>query len=78
MNNEFFQPKNLIQALTYKKKFEDAILLAGGTELVISMKKKKNASEKIIDLSKIQELMSIERQDNMIRIGSLEIGRAHV
>lgn len=71
MNNEFFQPKNLIQALTYKKKFEDAILLAGGTELVISMKKKKNASEKIIDLSKIQELMNIERQDNMIRIGSL-------
>ncbi|OFV70919.1 FAD binding domain-containing protein [Acetobacterium wieringae] len=71
MSNYFFQPKYLKQALEYKRDYEVANLLAGGTDLVISMRSRADQKHEIIDLSKITELKTIELDGDAICIGSM-------
>lgn len=71
MTREFFQPDTLIKALQLRKDHQGSTLLAGGTDLVISMRHSKAAEGSIIDLSGIRELKGIDAAGDSIRIGPM-------
>ena len=68
---EFYEPTTVSQACeilaTYGAK---AKLLAGGTDLIVNMKKKLVAPRHLICLSRIESLHGIEEREGHIRIGS--------
>ncbi len=67
----YFEPATLEEALDLLHEYgERAKVLAGGTDLVVQMKRKKANPEAIISLFRIQELNFIEI-DSEIRIGPL-------
>lgn len=72
MSSVFFQPQNLKQALEYKRDFEEAALLAGGTDLIIAKRSGKDTKKcDLIDLSKINELKNINVCGDIISVGSM-------
>ncbi|KZL89253.1 FAD binding domain-containing protein [Clostridium magnum] len=71
MSREFFQPKTLNEALKYRRDYQGAALLAGGTDLVVNIHKGKGPEGNIIDLSKIEELKEIEIKGDKINIGAM-------
>lgn len=58
------------EALTYLKKYENAKLLAGGTDLVLALREKKIAPQALIDISRAEDLRYIRRSGDFIHIGS--------
>ncbi|MDP2644667.1 MAG: FAD binding domain-containing protein [Desulfobacterales bacterium] len=67
---EYFAPKTLSRAIALQK--EDGKFLAGGTDLLVAMKKKIQRPGRMIDLNGIAALKSVRRaQTNQIRIGAL-------
>jgi len=67
---EYFSPKSLSRAIALQK--EDGKFLAGGTDLLVAMKKRNRHPGRIIDLSAVSGLKRIMRQTpNQIRIGAL-------
>ena len=71
MTREFYQPDTLLKALELKRDLENSSLLAGGTDLVVTMRSGKGPEGSIIDLSKIRELSGIEKLGDTVRIGSM-------
>ena len=70
MNRAFYQPKTLVEALTYRRDEEESALLAGGTDLIIELRKDMTAGS-LIDLSKVEELKGICMRGDEIRIGAM-------
>lgn len=71
MSREFFQPKTLEEALNIRKDHVGASLLAGGTDVVVAMRKDNGPEGSIIDLSKIKELKEISIHEGEIKIGAM-------
>jgi Aerobic-type carbon monoxide dehydrogenase, middle subunit CoxM/CutM homologs len=71
MIREYYQPDTLIKALQLRKDLEGSALLAGGTDLVVSLHNDRGPEGSIIDLSKIRELKGIELTGDNIRIGPM-------
>lgn len=71
MSRQFFQPKTLEKALQLRKDHGNTSLLAGGTDIIVAIRKRKVPEGDIIDLSKINELKEIEIRGNEIRIGAM-------
>jgi len=70
---EYIEPKTLEEALKVLNKHKDnARLLAGGTDLLLQLKKReRKIPEYVIDLKGIPELDYISRDTDGIRIGAL-------
>jgi CO/xanthine dehydrogenase FAD-binding subunit len=69
---EYYAAKDLKDALEkIEENGSQAKLVAGGTDLVLAMKKKKILPEKIVSLHKLKELEYVRKSDSQIRIGAL-------
>jgi aerobic carbon-monoxide dehydrogenase medium subunit len=70
-NFDFHDPGSLKEALTLKKKYgQNAKALAGGTDLLVHIKKKLVKVENIISLSKIKDLCDIKKEGTSVIIGA--------
>ncbi len=68
---EFYEPTSIQQAIELKKKYQGkAKLLAGGTDLLVHLKKKLITTDHIISLSKIKDLSQIKEERDFIEIGA--------
>lgn len=68
---EIYKPKTLDEAKILLFNNENSKILAGGTDLIISIRKESDLLTKIIDISKIHELYLIEEDENFICLGSM-------
>jgi CO/xanthine dehydrogenase FAD-binding subunit len=70
IETEYYRPETLKEALDLQKKFgRQGFLLAGGTDLVLAIKKGVEAPSAIIDVTRIKELLAIEMRDRELHIG---------
>ena len=69
---DYWEAPSLDQALTeLEVSGADAQVIAGGTDLVLNMKKKKILPRRIISLHNLKELDFVRKQDSEVRIGAL-------
>jgi carbon-monoxide dehydrogenase medium subunit len=69
---DYFEAPSLEQALTeLEASGADAKVIAGGTDLVLNMKKKKILPRRVVSLHNLKELDFVRRQDSEVRIGAL-------
>ena len=67
MKFKYFKPTTLEEAVTLKKTYEDAIFVAGGTDIFVLIKKKVINPPILISLKNIKQLSGIEeKEDNII------------
>lgn len=68
----FYQPSTLEEALEIKKTLRDkGTFIAGGTDIIVSIRKEKRSVENFIDLSRIKALRGLDHQENWISIGAM-------
>ncbi len=68
---EFYEPFSIQAAIELKQKYgPNARLLAGGTDLLVHLKKERVAADHIISLLRIKELASIKINETSIEIGA--------
>jgi len=68
---EFHEPHTVEEACQLMGQLGDkARPLAGGTDLLVNMKKKITAPENLVSLDRIEELREISTQGDVVRIGS--------
>lgn len=72
---EFIRTKSLQETLKILNKFgKEAKIIAGGTDLILDLRKEKlKEIEYIIDISALDELKYIKKEDNEIKIGGLTL-----
>lgn len=70
MNSSFFLPESLPDLWQITSKHPDAVFMAGGTDLLVSLRAKGVEIPSIICLEKIIELQTIKETDGIIRIGA--------
>lgn len=63
-------PRNLSEAIQLLSELKDARIMAGGTDLLVDIKQGLVKARDIISLQKIEELKSIEKKGERIRIGA--------
>jgi CO/xanthine dehydrogenase FAD-binding subunit len=66
---ELIEPGTLAEALDALKA-EDAVPLAGGTNLLVDMRGRQAGPQTLVDLGRLSELQTITRQDDHIEIGA--------
>jgi carbon-monoxide dehydrogenase medium subunit len=66
---EYHIPKSLDEALTLFKSLKNPMYVAGGTDVIVNIKRKKISPENLISLRNIDPLKAIEKGD-VLRIGS--------
>jgi carbon-monoxide dehydrogenase medium subunit len=68
---EFYEPTSIQEAIEIKKKHrEKAKLMAGGTDLLVHLKKKLITADHIISLAKIDALRQIKEEGSALKIGA--------
>ena len=67
---DLLQPESLRRALELLDKNRDAQPLAGGTCLLVDLRKRTTAAETLLDLSKIRDLSGIRIEDDELVIGA--------
>ena len=71
-NFKYFEPKTIEEACHLLSKFKNkAKILAGGTDLLIQMKREAIHPQSLVNIKKIDNLNYILSQDNLLRIGAL-------
>lgn len=66
-----YSPKNIKELIEcLKKKDESTYFIAGGTDLIIKIKNNKLVDYSVIDLTKVEELKTIEETQDEVIIGS--------
>lgn len=72
MNEKIYLiPKNIEQCLDLLKKYDgEAVIIAGGTDLMLSLKEKKISKKAIIDITEIPELKKLQFTDDTLNIGA--------
>ena len=69
---EVYQPKNLPNALALAKAYPEAIILAGGTDVLIQVREGKLAGRELLSIHELSELRGIEENEaGDLLIGSL-------
>jgi xanthine dehydrogenase small subunit len=63
-------PRTLAQALRIRSRWPDAPAVAGGTDFVLGISKGLQSPERLLDLTRVQELRRIERSDGLLSIGA--------
>jgi carbon-monoxide dehydrogenase medium subunit len=67
----FVSPSTIKEAVDLLAGYDDARILAGGTDLVIQLREGKKSAGLLIDLSQVKELQKIELQEDIISIGAM-------
>lgn len=67
---KYFRPKSLPEALTLLGQSDDVALIAGGTDLLVEIKKGLRRHDNMISLSDIGELKVLEEDGKKVYIGS--------
>ena len=68
---EYLVPNSLGEALAMlKERRGQARVIAGGTDLIIQMKKKEATARCLVDVTHLDELKGIELEDGFIRVGA--------
>ncbi len=68
--NKYLLPFTFSDALKMKFKNSDAVITSGGTDLVLTVTKRKEKLPKVIDISAIEEIQYIKEKDNKLEIGA--------
>jgi len=69
---EYFSPKTVEEACSLLERYgREARLLAGGTDLLVAMKKGKEAPRYLIGIKALSDLDFIEYDGELLRIGAL-------
>jgi carbon-monoxide dehydrogenase medium subunit len=69
---DYSEAPSLDDALNELEKYgTDARIIAGGTDLVLNMKKKKILPPRVISLHNLKELDFVQKQNSLVRIGAL-------
>lgn len=70
-NVKYIIAKSVSEALTSLQQADGkALIIAGGTDLMIDLTEKKKEAETLVDISKIKELQSIDLEDGVLIIGA--------
>lgn len=69
-SGNYFQPHTLAEFLSIKADHKDAILVAGGTDLMLENTQRFRDFDVLIDVSKINELTKIEDNGTQLTIGA--------
>ena len=69
-NFDFVQPGNVAEALEALSAADSAMPLAGGTNVLVNMKRAPLEVDRLVDLTKIEELKTISEERGRIRIGA--------
>ncbi|MEK7264193.1 MAG: 2Fe-2S iron-sulfur cluster-binding protein, partial [Bacteroidota bacterium] len=64
----YYQPISLREALEFKNKFSDAIVINGATDIALRVTKKHELLKEIIDLSRVEELKTFSVNKSETRI----------
>ena len=67
---ELIKPQSLQEALSIKAN-HSCTPIAGGTDLLVKIKKKMLAPQQVMDLTELKELSQIKEEDDRLRIGAL-------
>jgi carbon-monoxide dehydrogenase medium subunit len=68
---KYLVPTSLEEALTMLKERQgQARVIAGGTDLIIQLKKKEVTARYLVDVTNLDELKGIELEDGFIRVGA--------
>lgn len=70
MENKFFKPKSLAEALEILSR-EKATIIAGGTDIMVEIHESREVPQGIVDISSLEELKFIDFKDGYISIGAL-------
>jgi carbon-monoxide dehydrogenase medium subunit len=71
VGSEYFAPDTLQEAISLYQENTGAVLVAGGTDVLVNVAHGKSALETIIDLKRIRELDYIATDGARVRIGAL-------
>lgn len=66
-----FQPKTVEEAKTLMSEYPNSKLLAGGTDLVLGLRREEQSTQYLIDLGKISDLKAITEDAQEIALGSM-------
>lgn len=66
----YYKPATVKEALELLEKNSNIVLMAGGTDLLVEMKKGLRSPDNIVSLSEIEALKSIEEDDKALYIGA--------
>ena len=68
---DYHEPTTIVEVCQIMAEYGDrARLLAGGTDLIVNMKKNLVAPEQVVSLSRVDELRAIQTQNGCVRIGA--------
>jgi carbon-monoxide dehydrogenase medium subunit len=67
----FHSPQTIAEAFNLLGEFKEALIVAGGTDLLVDIKQGLREARDIISLHKIEELKGIQKKDKGIRIGAM-------
>lgn len=67
----FFQPTTIGEAKDMLSKYSNSKLMAGGTDLVLNLRREDEGPEYVIDIRGISELKNIIEKENEVIIGSV-------
>jgi 4-hydroxybenzoyl-CoA reductase beta subunit len=68
---DYFRPKSLQEALTVLERDEEsAILIGGGTALIVSLKQRLLKKDIVVDIGHLEELCFIDENDGYLEVGS--------
>ena len=69
---KYFRPQNIPEALKILEEFQgQARLLAGGTDLILQIRKREIEPKVLVDITRIPGLSEIKLEEGVIRIGAL-------
>jgi carbon-monoxide dehydrogenase medium subunit len=68
---EYFKPTGIKETLNLLAEHKQAAVLAGGTDLVVTLKENATAPTTVIDIKGLSELNGIEYQNQRLSIGAL-------
>ncbi len=66
----FVQPGSVTEALEFLSANNNVLAIAGGTNVMVNMKRAPLETECLIDLSKLDELKTISEKDGCVRLGA--------
>jgi len=73
---EYLKPKNLEEVFSLLKSYgEKAVLIAGGTDVMVNIRNKKLAPEALISLRGLEDLAYVKKEEDAYRIGALTTHR---
>ena len=67
---KYFQPKTTTEALQLRNKMQNSVLINGATDVALRVTKRHELLEEIIDLSSIEELKTVTKNDIEIIFGA--------